>query len=56
MPHSQIRVEEGLLGDSGKPADLQVGKLKPERAHALSRVTQQESPCLSSKLSLCEIK
>ena len=56
IPHSQIKMEEGLLGDSGKAADLQVGELRPGRAQALSRVTQQELPCPSSKLSLCAIK
>ena len=53
-PGSQIRVEEVLLGNSGKPASSQLGNRGPEWAHALPRVTQQEHRCLSfPKPSLC---
>ena len=53
MPHSQIRVEEGLLEDPGKAADFQVGELKPERAHALSHTAGTPMPLLQA-LPLCD--
>ena len=36
-PGSQTRVEEGLLGDSGKPAAFQVGELRPREGTGLTQ-------------------
>ena len=36
-PGSQIRVEEGLLGDSGKPLAFQVGELRPREGTGLTQ-------------------
>ena len=36
-PGSQMRVEEGLLGDSGKAAAFQVGELRPREGTGLTQ-------------------
>ena len=57
-PGSQIRVEEGLPGDSEKPAAFQVGEQRPREGTGLIQGHTAGTPCLSFpfQLSLCAIK
>ena len=54
-PGSWIRVEEGLLGDSGKAADFQVGELRPREGTGLTQghTAGTPMPLLPQVLPLC---
>ena len=54
-PGSQIRVEEGLLGDSGKAAAFQVGELRPREGTGLTQghTAGTSMALLPQELTLC---